>query len=175
MKVSPAEFNGIVYRAHHPMWAHLPLSGDGAKLHGGRFNRPGKPALYTSLDLTTAWLEAQQAFPFKAQPMTIVAYQIESMTLVDLTQAKTLTQLSLHTSDLACAWEDLALQKIDPPTWTLADMLHSEGIAGIIVQSYASGCTPENKNLVLWDWLDSATKQIRVIDDFERLSQATDR
>nr|WP_246535096.1 RES family NAD+ phosphorylase [Methylomonas paludis] len=40
---------------------------------GGRFNRPGCAALYLSLDPTTAWMEAQQGFPFKPQPLTLVA------------------------------------------------------------------------------------------------------
>jgi RES domain-containing protein len=52
------------------MWAFDPLSGEGAKRHGGRFNRPNTLALYTSLDYTTAWMEAQQSFPFKPQPLT---------------------------------------------------------------------------------------------------------
>ncbi len=59
------------------MWAFAPLLGNGAKRYGGRFNRAKSPALYTSLDITTAWMEAQQGFPFKAQPMTIVAYEVD--------------------------------------------------------------------------------------------------
>ena len=61
----------MVYRAHDPKWAFDPASGDGAALHGGRFNRPRRAALYTSLDQQGAWTEAQQGFPFKAQPVTI--------------------------------------------------------------------------------------------------------
>ena len=60
-------FTDPVYRAHHPRWAFDPVSGEGARRHGGRFNRPGTPALYTALRMETAWLEAQQGFAFKAQ------------------------------------------------------------------------------------------------------------
>lgn len=73
-----------VYRVHHPRWSFAPDSGKGAALHGGRFNRIGVEALYTSLRLQTAWLEAQQGFAYKAQPMTICAYQVDCDDLADL-------------------------------------------------------------------------------------------
>lgn len=73
-------FSGLVYRAHHPRWAFAADSGEGAARHGGRFNSPGRPAPCTSLRLQTAWLEAQQAFPFKAQPMTVCAYAVDCET-----------------------------------------------------------------------------------------------
>jgi len=63
-------WQGLVYRAHHPGWAWAPDSGEGARLLGGRFNRPGVAALYTSQRPETAWLEAQAGFAFEAQPMT---------------------------------------------------------------------------------------------------------
>jgi RES domain-containing protein len=66
------------------MWAYAPLSGAGALKYCGRFNRPGINALYTSLDPTTAWMEAQQGFPFKPQPMTLVAYQVDYDNIADL-------------------------------------------------------------------------------------------
>lgn len=172
MKIPATEFSGIVYRAHHPMWAYRPLSGEGAKKHGGRFNRPGNPALYTSLDPTTAWMEAQQGFPFKPQPMTLVAYQVSCTDLVDLTQAKTLKALNLTKADLACAWEDMATQGKKPTTWQVAGILHEMGFAGIIVQSFASGCHKENLNLVLWDWSDKPPHCITVIDDLGRLPKS---
>ncbi len=147
------------------MWAFAPLSGNGAKRYGGRFNRPKSPALYTSLDLTTAWMEAQQGFPFKAQPMTIVAYEVDCANIANLNDPDTLKTLGLTPSELACPWEDLATQKQDPPTWKLVDRLHTLGITGIQCRSFAPGCTEQNHNLILWKWADTPPNSIRVIDD----------
>jgi len=151
------------------MWAFDPLSGDGAKKYGGRFNRPQTAALYTSLDLTTAWMEAQQGFPFKAQPMTIVTYDVDCENIADLNNPETLNFLGLTPSELACAWEDLATHKQAPPTWKLADQLQGLGIIGVQCRSFAPGCSEQNQNLVLWEWSDTTPNLIRVIDDFERL------
>jgi RES domain-containing protein len=151
------------------MWAYSPFSGGGAKKHGGRFNRPGTSAIYTSLDPTTAWMEAQQGFPFKPQPMTLVAYQVKCADLVDLTQPKILAALNTTNADLACAWEDMATQGLDPPTWKLADQLESEGFVGAIVQSFAPGCKESNHDLVLWRWSSTPPHSISVIDDLNRL------
>lgn len=172
MKLPTCQFSGIVYRAHHPMWSYQPLSGEGAKRHGGRFNRPGKSALYTSLDPTTAWMEAQQGFAFKPQPMTLVAYQVDCANLVDLTDPKTQDLLGQTTTSLACAWEDMASQNLEPPTWALADKLHGISIVGAIVQSFASGCTEDNRNLILWEWSDAQPHSIKVIDDLGRLPKS---
>ena len=68
---------GQVYRAHNPRWSFAPTSGDGAARHGGRFNPIGMPALYTSATLEGAWREAQQGFPFKAQPLLICVYEVD--------------------------------------------------------------------------------------------------
>jgi RES domain-containing protein len=154
------------------MWSYQPLSGEGAKKHGGRFNRPGKIALYTSLDPTTAWMEAQQGFPFKPQPMTLVAYQVDCPDLVDLTQTKILKKLNLTKVDLACAWEGLSSQGQEPPTWTLADKLHEMGFVGVIAPSFAPGCKKENRNFVLWEWSDTLPHRISVIDDLGRLPKS---
>jgi RES domain-containing protein len=67
----------MLYRAHNPRWAFAPTSGRGAALYGGRFNPAGTPALYTSMRPETAWLEAQQGFPFKPQPLTLCAYEVD--------------------------------------------------------------------------------------------------
>ena len=55
-------FAGRAYRAIDPKWSFGPLSGEGAALRGARFNPPGVPALYLSLDPVTALNEVAQGF-----------------------------------------------------------------------------------------------------------------
>ena len=156
------------------MWSYDPLSGNGAKKHGGRFNPPGCAALYLSLDPTTAWMEAQQGFPFKPQPMTLVAYQINCARITDLNDEQLLSTMGSSIQDLSCAWEDMATQNQEPPTWRLAEQLRALEVSGILVRSFASGCTAKNQNLVLWNWSDLAPHAVRVIDDFGRLPKNLD-
>lgn len=106
----------IVWRAHHPRWSFAPTSGEGAACYGGQFDQIGVPALYTSLRLETAWLEAQQGLPFKAQPMTLCDYGVDCEDIADLTNSATRATLGIDLSDLGCAWEDLADQGTNPPS-----------------------------------------------------------
>lgn len=163
-------FRGIVYRAHHPRWAFDPLSGAGAARHGGRFNRVGQAALYTSLTLNTAWLEAQQGFVLKAQPMTICSYRIECDGIEDLRDPAVLKAHGIAPADLECSWEALARAGAEPPTWILADLLVAQGVAGIIVPSFARGAGPNDHNLVFWTWSDQSPHQVALVDDHGRLT-----
>lgn len=175
MTLPVLQFTGVVYRAHHPRWAFDPLSGEGAKLHGGRFNRQGTRTLYTSLVSITALKEAQQGFPFKLQePVTLVAYQVDCKDIVDLHNPGVMKALGYSSNDLACAWEDLADQKQVPPTWLLVDELRKLNIAGILVRSFASGCTEKNLNLILWEWSDIPPYSIQIIDNLGRLPKSQD-
>lgn len=162
-------FVGLVYRAHNPRWAFAPASGAGAARHGGRFNPRGTPALYTSLDPRTAWMEAQQGLPFKAQPMTLVGYRVGCERIVDLTDPAVLATGAIEAATLACPWEELASRGQTPPSWTLVERLIAAGGQGALVPSFAPGTTPAERNLVLWRWSDSPPCQVLVIDDFGRL------
>ena len=163
------DFEGLVFRAHHPRWAYDPTSGEGAARHGGRFNPVGIPALYTALTPTTAWMEAQQGLPFKAQPMTLVAYRVQCAAMLDLSDANTLKQLGVVSADLAAPWEDLASRGLEPPTWTLARRLIDQGAKGILAPSFAPGTGPTDRNLILWCWNTDDRCRVQVIDDFGRL------
>jgi RES domain-containing protein len=167
-------FEALAYRAHNPRWAYLPTSGEGAARHGGRFNRRGVPALYLSLDLTTAWLEAQQGLPFKAQPMTLVAYRVCCRRVADVSGPDILAAAGVDPADLACAWEDLAGRGAEPPSWRLADALIAAGFQGAIVPSFAPAPNPgpdaaQSRNLVLWRWSPEPPCAVQVIDDLGRL------
>lgn len=161
----------VAYRAHNPKWAWAPDSGRGSATTGGRFNPVGMPALYTSLRFETAWLEAQQAFPFKAQPMTLCAYDVDCEDVLDLTDPVTLAAHGTAHADLACPWKDLATRGLKPPSWALVERLIADGIAGIVVPSFAKGATSADVNVVFWDWGRDLPHQVRVIDDENRLPQ----
>lgn len=160
---------GHVYRAHHPRWAFAPNSGQGAALHGGRFNPKGMEALYTARRLETAWLEAQQAFPFKAQPMTVCAYEVDCAGMIDLTGPAERSRVGIAEADLACAWEDMASRGATPPTWSLSQRLHAAGSSGVLVRSYAAGAGPRDVNAVFWRWTDAPPHRVRAVDDADRL------
>jgi RES domain-containing protein len=145
-------FAGVVYRAHNPRWAFAPTSGDGAARYGGRFNPPGVPALYTSLNLETAWFEAQQGFAFKAQPLTICAYEVDCADVIDLTDADTRLAHGVTSADLACAWEDLASRGVEPASWRIAKSLIAGEFAGLIAPSFALGAGRDARNAVFWTW-----------------------
>ena len=160
---------GFVYRAHNPRWAFAPDSGAGAASVGGRFNPVGMPALYTSLRFETAWLEAQQAFPFKAQPMTLCAYEVDCEDVLDLTDPATRAAHGIVVADLACPWKDLSTRGIIPPSWSVTERLVAAGAAGVIVPSFARGAGSADINVVFWDWAAVPPHQVRVIDDDQRL------
>ena len=158
-----------VWRAHHPRWAFAPDSGAGAAQHGGRFNRIGTPTLYTSLRFETAWLEAQQGFPFKAQPLTICAYEADCADIADLADPHVCAGLGIALADLGCGWAGLLDRGLVPPSWIVADRLRAAGYAGIRVGSFACGAGAADLNAVFWDWSPDPPHQVRVIDPGGRL------
>lgn len=97
-------FVGAVFRGHNPKWSWAPESGVGAKNNGGRFNPKGTAALYTSLTQQGAWVEAQQSFKLKAQPLTICQYEVESSDIIDLTNEELLLDCGIKPSTLSGAW-----------------------------------------------------------------------
>ncbi|GBQ13462.1 hypothetical protein AA16663_1480 [Komagataeibacter rhaeticus DSM 16663] len=119
--------------------------------------------------METAWLEAQQGFPFKPQPLTICAYDVDSEPVLDVTDPPNLDNLGFSSSALACPWEDLADQGKMPPSWELAKTLIANKITGIIVPSFAPGATKNDQNLIFWKWSGDLPSRVIVIDDEGRL------
>lgn len=161
-----------VWRAHNPLWAWAPDSGQGAAIHGGRFNPKGMPALYTSLGIVTAMAEAQQGFVRKAQPMTMIAYDVACADVLDLTDPATLQAEGIAADDLACPWQLLASRGDPVPSWLLARRLVARGIAAIIVPSFAPGAAPGGRNVVFWTWSREPPHRVVPIDDHGRLPPA---
>ena len=164
-------FRGLVYRAHNPQWSWAPLSGEGARRHGGRFNRRGIPALYTSLTPLTAIREAQP-LGRPMQPLTLCAYEVDAEPVLDALDQERRRSLNVDESDLACpTWEADMLAGAIPTSQALADRLIAAGYAGMQVRSFAAGSGADDINLVMWRWGAARPVRVVLIDDEARLSE----
>ena len=77
--------------------------------------------------------------------------------------------IGIAVADLACPWESLALSGREPPSWVLARRLMTNGVAGVLVPSFAPGAGPDATNAVFWRWTDDRPHQVKVVDDHGRL------
>ena len=162
-------FRGVVYRAHNPQWSWTPLSGEGARRHGGRFNRRGVPALYTSLSPLTAIREVQP-LGRRMQPLTLCAYEVDVEPVFDSLDGDRRAEHQVSDYELLCpTWEAEMLDGSLPVSQVLADRLISVGYAGMLVPSLAVGAGSGDINLVLWKWGFRRPCRIILIDDERRL------
>ena len=162
-------FRGVVYRAHNHQWSWTPLSGEGARRHGGRFNQRGIPALYTSLTPMTAIREAHGR---SMQPITLCTYEVDAEPVFDTRDNSQRVALKVSDSELACpAWEAEMLEGRVPASQALADRLIEAGYVGMLVRSFAAGTGVDEFNLVLWSWGNHRPSRVTLIDDEGRLSR----
>ena len=153
-------FQGVVYRALNPLWMRQPLSGEGARRHGGRFNAKGTAALYTALTPEGAISEANQiGRPF--EPVTLVAYEADLGPVFDACDSDGMKAEGIDPASLSADdWRLTMRQRGLSDGQRLAARLIAAGWIGMIVPSLAKGVKPGARNLVLWHWQDG----LRVID-----------
>ena len=163
------DYAGPLYRALHPYHARQPLSGEGARIHGGRFNARGREALYLALDFDTLRHEIARGGAF--QPSVIVEYEARLTGLFDASDAAALAVHNMTPDAMADPGWQLRMQQGGPvPTQDLAEALIAAGHVGAVVPSYARGARAGARNIVLWEWNDGATAQLALVDDEGRLS-----
>ena len=163
-------YRGLLYRALNSIRAREPLSDEGARLHGGRFNPKGIPALYTALTVMTAIREANQIGTL--QPTTLVSYEADITPIFDATDADALGSYGMTPADLAADDWRIRMQKEGKaPTQILAERLVADGYAGLRAPSFAAGSTAEDMNVVLWVWGKALPAKLVLIDDEGRLRQ----
>lgn len=138
-----------------PRYANEPLSGAGAQLVDGRFNRIGRSALYLSADPQTAYAEyIQNLFD---RPGLMCSYDVDLAPVVDLTDNATRSRLSVLADAIGGRWVGLA----NPPGQQLAERLIVEGNIGAL---YPSAQRDGGVNLVVWGWNDASTNRIVLVD-----------
>lgn len=146
------------------------MSGRGAELYGGRFNRKGTPALYLSLSVMTALREANQAGSL--QPTTLVSYDADIEKLFDSRDQAALQAEGMSPSLLADpTWRDQMKRAGEAKTQAFGRRLLAAGYHGLLVRSFAPGATGEDINLVLWTWSTAYPSRLTLIDDERRLSR----
>ncbi len=169
MLLKDGRYTGPLYRALNPVYAREPLSGRGAERYGGRFNAKGTPALYTSLDPSTALREANQVGSL--QPTILVSYTADIAPIFDTRDPGGLARYGATTSLLADpAWRMRMLDGQSVPTQDLARALIADGFVGLLVQSFAKGAAASDFNIVLWAWTGKKGA-LDVVDDEGRLSR----
>lgn len=156
-------YRGLLYRALNPVWARDPLSGEGARRFGGRFNPRGTPALYTSTTIMTAVREANQIGAL--QPTTLVSYDADVEPVFDAEDTAALANFDV-TEELLAAndWRARMAHDGVASAQGLALRLIAAGYAGIRVRSFARGTGSDDMNVVLWAW---DAEQL-VLNDSER-------
>lgn len=140
-----------------PLWRMLPiryqrspLSGEGARLFGGRWNAQGTAALYLAMDPATAVAEFYQGLP---KPGTLAPYRIEAERIADLTDPAGGPADATVEHALVANWKAMAARgDRTPPSWAMAADLIAAGAQGALVPSV------QNRGgvcMVLWNWHDA--------------------
>lgn len=158
------KFAGLAYRAHDPQWAWTPISGDGAAIHGGRFNPRGVPALYLALSVEGMFLEMGHGFAKRFSPLTTCTYDVDVDDVVDLRTDTDRNAVGIALDDMACAWEFDVGNGQRPASWRIYTDLVGAGASGVLVPSFAIGARLDHHNLVLWRWSDRLPHKVSVYD-----------
>jgi len=162
-------YRGKLYRALNPIYAREPLSGEGARRYGGRFNPKGMAALYCSLSIMTAVREANQAGSL--QPTTLVSYDAEIEGVFDTRDEAALQVEGMDPSALAATtWRDEMKANGEARTQTFAQHLVAKGYSALLVRSFAPSASRDDLNLVLWRWGNGPPVRLTLIDDEGRLT-----
>jgi RES domain-containing protein len=155
--VEPVPFHGRAFR--HVAQDHHPLSGVGARTHGGRWNPPDSfSTLYLALERDTTvrefyrLVERQGRTPEDFLPGRMYRYDVGLAAVLDLREAATRAGLQLSDSDLR-AIDAAKCQQ-------LGECAHYLGLEGILAPS-ATG--RGNVLAVFFDRLQ-ADSQIRDLD-----------
>lgn len=148
-------WRGVLFRSTTPRYARSDdlTTGRGSALHGGRWNPPGLPAVYGSLDAETAMAETLAHVRYygiaehHAMPRVFIAIDAALAAVLDL-RAGDLRQRLQVSQDrmLAEDWRKPRPGE-EPLTQSLGRAAAAAGLEGLLVPSAPR---PESANLVIY-------------------------
>ena len=96
-----------VYRIAHPRFAQ-DLSGEGARLYGGRWNAKGYACLYTAEHPALALLELAVHFTAQSLPdsmsLVVISFPDEFLTKADFIKLQNDTDIQDYSEELGTSW-----------------------------------------------------------------------
>lgn len=127
------------------------------------------PARYLCLSILTAIKETNQGFAHRIDPCVLCSYEVDCEDIADLTTEQGRGEFSVTIDEMACVWATALADGHRPASWSIYDRLKAQGIAGVLVPSFAHGADAEDQNLVLWKWGPDLPHGVTVFDPSGRL------
>ncbi len=138
-------WEGTVFRSTTLEYSHSEdiTSGEGSRLHGGRWNPPGEfAAIYACLDPETAMEETLAHFRYygipehAAMPRLFVAIEVRLSTVLDLRDGRLRQRLRVSRDRMISSdWRSVQGEDQVPATQALGMAACSAGLEGLLVPS----------------------------------------
>lgn len=163
------------YRSATPKYAQETdlLTGEGSRLHGGRWNPPGIAAVYASFTPETAMEETLAHFryygipPHAAMPRIFVAIRAQITKVLDMTEGANRRRIRIAESRLLeCDWRDDMRRGKEALTQLLGRAAKEADFEAMVVRSTADKA---GYNMVVFPENLRTSSQLAVLDP-EKLS-----
>lgn len=110
-------------------------------------------ALYLALTIEGMFAEMSHGFAHRFDPLTVCTYEVDVDDIVDLRTNEARKGEGVTLADMDCAWMHDVANGRQPVSWRLASRFINDGVAGILVPSFALGYrhikrTPEDRSNV---------------------------